>query len=94
MTSLPERLPIPGRSYAAFAVAGPIVLAAVAIAHAEGSALILDAVREDIEAAAADRLPARFGTTITTVPGDADDTFDRVHAICGAFRELVRRRLH
>lgn len=95
MTIREERLPVAGRSYAAYAVArGPDAIAALAIAHAEGSALVVDAVRQDVETAAATRLAARYGAKVTVAPADADDTFDRVHAICGVFSLLTRQRLH
>jgi hypothetical protein len=83
---LRERPPVEGWDYVAFAVhpTAREPITAVAIAHAEGNHILLDAVRENISVADCCALLHRYG--IAGLTGGLDEGGDDglMHAVAGA----------
>jgi hypothetical protein len=87
-----ERPPVPGWSYAAFVVhplrPGPVVLA---IAHCEGTKLVLDVLRENITIEECCGVVKRYG--IWRVTGAREEGDSLAHATLGALL-LARQAQH
>jgi hypothetical protein len=86
-----ERPPLPGVSYAAFAVHPPRPgkLLAMALAHRAGEKFVVDLVRADITVAEAVGVLQRYGVSrVTGAVGDEDDA--QAHAVAGVVFELQR----
>ncbi len=86
-----ERPPVFGWSYVAFVVRpqhpGPVVLA---IAHREGTKVVLDAIRESISVADCAILVKRYGITHVTGAPDEGQGDSLAYAACGAMLLAVR----